>query len=118
MKEKSWSYSSWENRAKASFNFDSYKVYVIRCYSEHESFLKIGKTFTTIQKRFSEESLPYKYEIIKEYIFENGKDCSNFEKELHKKYKTLQYYPLTDFPGCYECFEENVLKDLLNETKI
>jgi len=118
MKKKSWSYSTWENQALASFFFDSYKVYVIECYSEYERFLKIGKTFTTVDRRFSDESLPYKYNLIKEYIFDNAKDCSLFEKELHKKYKANQYYPLFDFPGCYECFEENILKDILNETKI
>ncbi len=39
--QKRWSYTSWEDSAKTSFNFDSFKVYVIEVFSEYESFIKI-----------------------------------------------------------------------------
>ena len=41
MKNKSWSYSSWENQANASFYFDSFKVYVVELFDVYEKFIKI-----------------------------------------------------------------------------
>lgn len=41
MKKKSWDYTSWEDQAKASFYFDSFKVYIVEMYDEYEKFIKI-----------------------------------------------------------------------------
>lgn len=38
-----WEYSRWEEEASKSEHFESFKVYVIRCWNEDEEFYKIGK---------------------------------------------------------------------------
>ena len=55
--------------------------------------------------------MPYEYRIITSYIFDNAKECSTYEKDLHKKYKSKQYFPLYDFNGSYECFESEIIND-------
>ena len=107
-----WSYSKWGEDALSSPNFDSFKVYVVQLYDEYESFIKIGKTYTTTNLRFTYKPLPYNFTIIKEYVYSNAKQCSKIEKELHKKYKNLQYYPLKTFAGDYECFELSILENI------
>jgi hypothetical protein len=47
-----WSYTQWKEAADQSKNFDSFKVYIIKCWNENEEFYKIGKTFLTINQRF------------------------------------------------------------------
>jgi hypothetical protein len=49
----SWKYSDWCKLASKSKYFDSYKVYIIRCFNEDEEFIKIGKTYRTVSLRFS-----------------------------------------------------------------
>src|SRR5690606_12217543 len=43
-----WSPINWHNISITSKTFDSFKVYIIKCYNENESFYKIGRTFCTI----------------------------------------------------------------------
>src|SRR5690606_9045744 len=38
----SWSATNWEKSAKMSKYFDSFKVYIIRCWNNEEEFYKIG----------------------------------------------------------------------------
>lgn len=70
-----WNINNWEKAAKKSKNFDSFKVYVIRCYDSTEQFYKIGRTYRDIKKRFyCNEVMPYRYEVLKELIFDNALD--------------------------------------------
>src|SRR5690606_7958536 len=67
-----WSITNWENKAKTSQNFDSFKVYIIRCWNEDEIFYKIGRTYRETKKRFgTKKDMPYNYEVLKEFIFDN-----------------------------------------------
>ena len=99
-----WSYTIWENKGKNSKNFDSYKVYILRCWNESEEFYKIGKTFYSTEKRFlGDYRMPYSYEIVK--IFEgSAKDISKLEKQLQKDNKKNKYTPKIKFKGYTECF--------------
>ena len=109
--KKSWKYSSWIDNASRSPYFESFKVYIIRCYDEYESFIKIGKTYTSVEARFTKhKDFPYQFEIIKIISFEDGKLCSDFEVQLHKENKKLQYYPLQRFAGDTECFYMQILE--------
>lgn len=100
----SWRYSNWNLTAKKSKNFDSFKVYIIKCYNDNEEFYKIGKTFQTLDRRFhSNRLMPYYYEVIK--IIEG--DClsvSKLENKLKNKNKIFKYKPLLSFGGQCECF--------------
>lgn len=99
-----WTITNWEKAAGISKNFDRFKVYIIRCWNDNEEFYKIGRTFKKTKERF--RGLKYKYEILKELIFDTAKEAFDKEtklKRLHKKYK---YIPKINFGGMYECFSE------------
>ena len=100
----------WERISKNSKLFESYKVYIINLYNDNENFIKIGRTFTTLEKRL--KNIPYSYNIIK--IFSgNIQEIYNLEIELHKKFKNECYKPNIKFRGMTECFTKNILKNEL-----
>lgn len=105
-----WNFSNWQKGAERSKNFDSFKVYIIRCWNEEEEFYKIGKTFTTLKTRFRKSlksKMPYNYEIVK--VFESKTDglyISKLEKELQKNNKLNKYLPRLVFEGMFECFSK------------
>jgi len=93
---KGWTRSQWIDFSKTS------KLYRVRLYNEHESFIKIGITTKTLKERF--KYIPYSFEIINvvegesSYIF----DLENRFKRFFKKNK---YTPKIDFLGKTECFK-------------
>jgi len=100
----SWSYSSWEKQGRKSKNFESFKLYIIKCWNDKETFFKVGKTFKPISKRFrSIRVMPYKFEIVYEEIGE-ALYISKLEKKYQKELKKYKYIPLKQFDGCKECF--------------
>ena len=99
-----WRYSDWQEAGDESKLFDSFKVYIIKCWNEEEEFYKIGKTFTTVEYRFrNKRQMPYNYEIVKVIIGE-ARDISKLEKELQKINKDNKYLPNINFGGASECF--------------
>lgn len=102
-----WDVCNWENASKTSKNFDSFKVYVIRCWNDNEEFYKIGRTFTTVKRRFRGHSvMPYRFEIISEYIFNTAKDAFCREIDLKRKNLNNKYVPKIKFNGMHECFSK------------
>lgn len=102
-----WSRTNWAKSASKSKYFNSFKVYVIKCFNENEVFYKIGRTYLTVKNRF--KSFPYKYEIIKTYEFnkptqENSNLCYDLENTLKKNNKEFKYIPKIKFCGMQECF--------------
>ena len=104
-----WGYTVWQKAGEKSKNFDSFKVYIIKCWNDEEEFYKIGKTFQKIKLRFRtsfKSKIPYNYELIK--IFESKTDglyISKLEKELQKLNKDNKYLPKIEFVGMHECFK-------------
>lgn len=99
-----WSYSRWSNAALHSKNFDSFKVYIIKCWNDREEFYKVGKTFLTIEDRFNRfRKMPYKYKIVNLYIGDS-KEVSKMEHNLQKLNKNNKYIPNIKFKGMHECF--------------
>ena len=99
-----WGLSDWIKLAEKSKDFDSFKLYIIEIIDDEEHFIKIGRTFKKLNKRFKQKrSLPYKYKVINiqeanaEYIF-------NLERKLKNKLKEYKYIPQKKFNGMYECF--------------
>lgn len=102
-----WTVTSWEKAANRSKWFDSFKVYVIKCYNDNETFFKVGRTFLSTRERFkNSHSMPYKFEILKEFIFDNARDAFNKELELKIINKGNNYVPSINFKGMYECFNK------------
>lgn len=100
-----WSYTDWENQGQKSKHFNSFKVYIIKCWNDDEEFYKIGKTFTTVTKRFH-KNIPYNYEIVRVYEG-SAKEMCKLEKYLQNKNKDFKYIPKLKFGGMYECFYRN-----------
>ena len=82
-------------------NFDSFKLYIIRCYDNKESFIKIGKTFGALKERF--RKFPYKTEVIG-IVVGSARYISDMEVRALGKYKGTEYHPLKKMDGCNECF--------------
>ncbi len=97
--------SDWIKKGLNSKYFDSFKIYIIRCFKDNEEFYKIGKTFTSLKLRFNNKKMmPYNYEIMKEIIDVDGKNICNLERNLHKEFVNFKYLPEISFAGKYECF--------------
>lgn len=101
----SWSHTQWQKAGEKSKHFDSFKVYIIKCWNEEEEFYKIGKTYHTVERRFSSKSsMPYNWDIVK--VFKGvAKEISELEKQLQKENKESKYYPDKKFGGIHECFK-------------
>ena len=109
-----WNHTNWQKAGERSKFFDSFKVYIIRCWNEEEEFYKIGKTFTTVQARFRLKSMmPYNYEVWEEIIFNTSKEASKYEEKLLRINKNLSYKPSISFNGSNECFDDYSLSGLI-----
>lgn len=105
--ENSYFYSleSWENAAKFSTYFDSFKVYIIECWDENEHFIKIGRTFKKTNHRFKGSGeIPYNFKVLFEFPSSVAKESYELEKSLHIKCRDFSYRPLFLFEGWTECF--------------
>ncbi len=101
-----WNYHLWENAAFTSNYFDSFKVYIIKCWNDTETFYKIGKTFNKIDTRFNSKiKLPYQWSLIKT-IEGSAKEISELENKLKRENKENSYIPKLEFRGMYECYSE------------
>lgn len=103
-----YSKSRWTNAHNSSRQFDSYKLYIIKCWNEFEVFYKIGITFRKLNVRFNNANMPYFYEVIDLIESNDGEYVWNLEKELHKNNRANKYIPKKYFCGINECFSELV----------
>lgn len=106
-----WRLDTWIERANVAPSFDSFKVYIIECWNKDEHFFKIGKTFSTVQKRFvGKHKMPYEFKIIKTIENEDGRYIHKLEKELHKLSAANKYKPKLYFGGSLnECYSESLI---------
>ena len=115
-----WSDQEWENRGKMSTHFKAYTVYVIRMFHQEydETFIKIGKTYTSVEGRYSRESktFPYTFEVLETITDSSGVYISKLERALQKAHKEFKYTPSTKFCGVTECFSE-YKTDIKNKVK-
>jgi endogenous inhibitor of DNA gyrase (YacG/DUF329 family) len=110
-----WTYSGWEEAGNMSPNFEGFSVYIIECYNANEKFIKIGKTFTSVLKRFRGNNIPYSWVLI-DQIYGSSDYISKLEHELHSKFSNYSYVPEIVFPGHQECYTLNI-KDTLEFNK-
>jgi len=107
-----WSLTDWKDSAKKSVGFDSYKCYIIKVFDDKESFIKIGRTYLTVQKRFRTKCmLPYNYEVLNT-IVGDPKFIMSMESEIKRKLKNFKYSPNKYFNGKDECFTLECLENL------
>ena len=111
---KCWSHTAWMNKSKKSKNFHTYKCYLIKCWNSQETFYKIGKTFRTVNERFSnKKEMPYNWKLLKTWIGD-AKKISELEKELQRLNKQYKVKPLIKFGGSYECFKKIKIMNEIN----
>lgn len=105
-----WTIRGWITMANASHHFDSYKVYIIECFDNHERFIKIGRTFCTVERRFSEiGAMPYNYKILHLIEDENPIHIYKLENKIKRILKPYKYNPRLKFDGHKECFSLDIL---------
>jgi hypothetical protein len=108
-----WSFTKWEDTGSNSTKFDSYKLYVLYCYNEHEAFIKIGKTFHTINRRYNScRLMPYMYKVLFS-ISSTARVISIAENTIHKLLRPYSYTPMLEFGGMYECFTVGAIQNLI-----
>jgi ferredoxin-like protein FixX len=101
-KQNVWSYSGWEAQGVSSKYFNGFTLYIIECWKDNERFIKIGKTFINISKRFQGQ-LPYDWKVIKT-ITGSARYISELEYALHSLNINYKYSPKIAFKGDSECF--------------
>ena len=109
-----WSYSNWKLAGEKSKNFDGFKVYIIEMSNNIEKFLKIGRTYKTVESRFGFSKDNY-YQIngLKTIIFEDAIKVCNLESLLKNQFKEYKYLPLINFNGMHECFNISAKDEIL-----
>lgn len=106
-----WTKTKWKNKG----NNRKAKVYIIECFNQNEKFVKIGRTFNTVKKRFASKcELPYNFKIIKIYESYDYDKIWDIEIFLQRKFKQYQYTPKINFEGKTECFKLEILEGLKN----
>lgn len=104
-----WTYTNWEKAGTESTNFDSFKIYVVKCWNDTETFYKVGKTFLSVGKRFAnKERMPYNWTIIRT-IEGNARYISELEPSLHNQFTSYSYTPSLEFAGQTECYTAGIL---------
>lgn len=109
-----WTLSDWKASAFRSKEFDSFKVYILKCYNDKESFIKIGRTYKTVGLRFRvKKYFPYKWDVV-DIIEGDAEYIYNLEIEMKRYFKDFKYLPVEDFHGKYECFKIDILDNVMN----
>jgi hypothetical protein len=92
-------------------------LYVIKCFNDSESFIKVGITSKHITNRFKNKTLmPYNYTVL-HIIVGYPEDVWNLEKTNLKVLSKFSYTPKIKFQGMTECFYEDALKEIILKIK-
>jgi len=107
---KGWSKESWGKLKK----YQKPLLYILKCYNETESFIKIGKTKNSVKKRYSgKNSMPYNYEVLKIITFPDPDYIFDLEISYKRNFKDFRYKPTIYFRGETECFDITQLENII-----
>lgn len=111
---------SWGSTRENWLDFTKDKnciFYIINCYNNKENFIKFGITSKSIKERYCGlKNMPYKYDII--YEFEGMSDFIwDIEHLFHNIYKNKKYIPKLKFGGKTECYNNEIIYNLLKIVK-
>ena len=107
-----WTFTEWETYGLKSKNFTGFSLYIIECWNNTERFLKVGKTFVPIEKRYDYNDLmPYSYKILQR-IEGNARYISELELAIHSSYRPKKIIPDVHFKGGTECYPITLLEEL------
>jgi hypothetical protein len=95
-----WNKTNWIKRCQDKIAI----LYIIRCWSETEEFIKIGITSKSLKRRYTTiNRMPYQYEVLKVISSDNPSYIFDLENIMLKNSKNLKYKPLIEFNGSTEC---------------
>lgn len=95
------------------------QLYILKLYSDAETFLKVGITDDSIGRRYASSGegsskLPYKFEIVYQYLpTSEGLAPADLEEMIKERFKKFQYSPLEKFAGHTECYKFNITNDVV-----
>jgi endogenous inhibitor of DNA gyrase (YacG/DUF329 family) len=102
-----WSYSGWKEAGNLSEYFQGFSLYIVECWNNSEHFIKIGKTFTSTERRFIKGSLPYSWKLLHQEVG-SADYISTIECLLHNKFSQDKYIPQIKFNGYNECYSLSI----------
>ena len=110
-----WSYRGWEQAGNISSEFQGFSLYLVECWDKdkNEVFVKIGKTFTCISRRFR-GNIPYEWKVCEQH-FGSANYISELEAFLHRKFLSYKYTPSKQFNGSEECYILKLKDDFVIE---
>lgn len=112
-----WRYDDWEKAGNASKHFKSFSVYIIKCWDGGEEFIKVGKTFVDVTKRFcSKNAMPYKYKVVTQ-VHGDAREISELEHSIQRLLKEHEYVPKIVFKGRTECFNISSLDTAVSKAE-
>ena len=90
------------------------KLYIIKCHDKRESFIKVGTTEDSLNRRFSGKKMPYKwYELLS--INCKCLTALHVEEIISKSFSS--YEPMVKFAGYLECFNFSDLEQIVEVAK-
>lgn len=98
-----WGHETWKIQGESSKFFTGFMLYIIKAWDDKEEFIKIGRTFRPINRRFYPYIFPYNFESICE-LKGTAKEICEAEVYLKSLMKELRYKPTKKFLGSDECF--------------
>lgn len=109
-----WRATEWEQSARTSKEFDGFKLYLVLMKGpiNGEYFVKVGRTFRSIDRRLKHTKLDFK--IIDIYT-SSALDVFKAEIYIKKAFKEQRVIPSVKFCGMHECFSITALDGLMTE---
>lgn len=98
-----WGHETWRRKGESSKEFVGFMLYVIKAWDDKEEFIKIGRTFRPINRRFYPYIFPYNFEPICE-LTGTSKEVCEMEVYLKSLMREFRYKPAKKFFGSDECF--------------
>jgi hypothetical protein len=97
-----FSLSNWSQMCKENNGI----LYILNCFNDKESFIKLGITCQSIKKRYNKSKfMPYKYSILGVIESPNRSFIWDLERKCKKHLLPFSYSPNQQFPGSItECF--------------
>lgn len=85
------------------------RFYIIKCFNESESFIKVGTTGTSLNRRYSGKKMPYSWAVISEVMCSVSSSLG-LEDLIDHNFKN--HTPSIKFGGYLECFNCSDLESI------
>lgn len=107
-----WSLTEWKKKIKETQDATP-RIYVLKCFNETETFIKVGITMRSLEKRYKGDSeMPYKYKVLLD-VEASPELVFKTEKLTQKEFKKEQYTPSLLFCGRSESLSINAETEIL-----